>query len=117
VVTIHTLGDMYVPFSMQQIYRKRANTQGSGAMLVQRAVRAPSHCDFTIREQVEAFDAMVAWAETGVKPAGDDVMTPATVAQPTYGCAFTRNTPTVDDSATTIAIRKAIAPQLAVCPS
>ena len=117
VVSIHTLGDMYVPFSMQQIYRKRAEEQGNGAFLVQRAIRAPSHCDFTVQEQVEAFDAMVAWEQTGVKPAGDDVMTPSTVANPTYGCAYTRNTGTVDDNPVTIATRNLITPQLAACPS
>jgi len=117
VVTLHTLGDMYVPFSMQQIYRKRADAQGSGDWLVQRAVRAPSHCDFTVREQVEAFDAMVQWAEMGIKPAGDDVLTPAMVANPTYGCAFTRNTGGVDDNPVTVGTRAAIAPMLQPCPS
>ncbi|HZW12938.1 MAG TPA: alpha/beta hydrolase [Noviherbaspirillum sp.] len=117
VVTLHTLGDLYVPFSMQQIYRKRADAQGSGGWLVQRAIRAPSHCDFTVQEQIEAFDAMVTWAETGVKPAGDDVFTPSTVANPTYGCAFTRNTGTIGDSPVVLSIRELIAPQLAACPS
>ncbi|HEY8605625.1 MAG TPA: alpha/beta hydrolase [Noviherbaspirillum sp.] len=117
VVSLHTLGDMYVPFSMQQIYRQRAEAQGNGDLLVQRAVRAPSHCDFTVREQTEAFDAMINWAENGVKPAGDDVLNRATVAAPTYGCAFTRNSATVDDNPVTVATRQAIAPLLASCPS
>lgn len=117
VVAMHTLGDMYVPFSMQQIYRKRTAEQGNGAFLVQRAIRAPSHCDFTVQEQVEAFEAMVAWEQTGVKPAGDDVLTPATVANPTYGCAFTRNIGGADDNPVTVAIRNWMAPQLAACPS
>ncbi len=118
VVSIHTLGDMYVPFSMQQIYRKRADENGNGNLLVQRAIRAPSHCDFTVAEQVDAFTAMINWAENGVKPAGDDVMTAATVASPTYGCAFTRNAATTpEDSATTIGTRTAIAPMLTACPA
>lgn len=117
VVSLHTLGDMYVPFSMQQIYRKRADAQGSGDWLVQRAIRAPSHCDFTVREQVEAFEAMVKWAETGIKPAGDDVVTPATVAHPQYGCAFTRNAGGADDSQVTVGTRAVIAPMLAPCPA
>lgn len=116
VVSMHTLGDLYVPFSMQQIYRQRANAQGSGDWLVQRAIRAPSHCDFTVQEQVEAFDAMASWVEMGIKPAGDDVMTPATVANPTYGCTFTRNTGGVDDSPVTVGTRAAIAPMLTPCP-
>ena len=77
VVSLHTLGDLYVPFKMQQIFRQRANANGSGRWLVQRAIRAPSHCDFTVAEQVAAFDDMVRWEQTGKKPAGDDVLTPA----------------------------------------
>lgn len=105
VVSIHTLGDMYVPFSMQQIYKRRADANGSGDWLVQRAVRAPSHCDFTIAEQVAAFDDMVTWEQTGVKPAGDDVLTPATVADAAYGCAHTDNTVGPFDGGTTGFVR------------
>jgi pimeloyl-ACP methyl ester carboxylesterase len=108
VVSIHTLGDMYVPFSMQQIYRARAEAEGNGDLLVQRAIRAPSHCDFTIQEQAEAFDAMVNWAENNVKPAGDDVTTPSTVADPNYGCAYTRPPVSGTDSAGTIAGRNIV---------
>jgi hypothetical protein len=100
VVTLHTLGDLYVPFSMEQIYNKRVAAKGNGGWLVQRAVRGISHCDFTIAEQVEAFDAMIKWERDGVKPAGDDVVTAATVAAPTYGCTFTRPLSTLDESGT-----------------
>lgn len=99
VVTIHTLGDMYVPFSMEQIFRKRADAQGTSGMLVQRAIRGVSHCDFTVNEQVKAFQDMVAWESGGAKPQGDDVLTAATVADPKYGCKFTDNTLTVDEPA------------------
>ena len=105
VVTIHTLGDLYVPFSMEQIYRNRTVAKGNGAWLVQRAIRAPSHCDFTVAEQVNAFRDMVSWAENGTKPAGDDVLTPATVARASYGCTHTVNTGGADDNATTVGTR------------
>ena len=105
VVTIHTLGDLYVPWHMEQVYRKRVEAKGNGAWLVQRAIRAPSHCDFTIAEQVSAFTAMVDWVEKGSKPAGDDVLTAATQAAASYGCTFTNNTGGVDDSATTVGTR------------
>ncbi len=98
VVTIHTLGDLYVPFSMEQIYKRRADAAGTSGMLVQRAIRGISHCDFTIAEQASAFDAMTNWEQKGVKPAGDDVLTPAGVANSQYGCKFTDNNFTVDDS-------------------
>ena len=35
---------------------------------------------------------MIKWEQQGVKPAGDDVLNPATVANPNYGCQFTNNT-------------------------
>jgi pimeloyl-ACP methyl ester carboxylesterase len=117
VVTLHTLGDMYVPFSMQQIYQRRVAAQGNGGWLVQRAIRGASHCDFTVAEQTEAFQAMVQWEQGGSKPAGDDVLTPATVAAPTYGCTYTRNALGVDDSATTATLRSVIAARAAACPA
>ncbi|MET3494251.1 alpha/beta hydrolase family protein [Variovorax boronicumulans] len=100
VVSLHTLGDLYVPFSMEQIYNKRVAAKGNSDWLVQRAVRGISHCDFTVAEQVEAFDAMVKWERDGVKPAGDDVVTAATVADPAYGCTFTRPLSALDESGT-----------------
>ena len=88
VVTLHGLGDLYVPFVHEQVYRQRADANGSGDMLVQRAVRAPGHCDFTQAERQEAFDAMIDWEQNSVKPAGDDVSRTA-VADADYGCQFT----------------------------
>lgn len=105
VVSLHTLGDMYVPFHMEQVFHARAKASGSGHWLVQRAIRAPSHCDFTVAEQVAAFEAMTTWEPQGIKPAGDDVMTPSTVADSNYGCRFTVNTGGPDDSAGTVATR------------
>ncbi|WP_019141646.1 alpha/beta hydrolase family protein [Noviherbaspirillum massiliense] len=105
VVTLHTLGDLYVPFKMEQIYRQRAIANGSDAWLVQRMVRSPAHCDITIAEQIAAFQAMVDWEQRGIKPAGDDVLTPAVVADRDYGCAFTDNTVGQDDQSGLAAIR------------
>ncbi len=111
VVTIHTLGDLYVPFSMEQIYKRRADAAGTSGMLVQRAIRGVSHCDFTIAEQASAFDAMINWEQKGVKPAGDDVLTPAVVADPQYGCKFTDNNFTADDSNTIRTVRTNVVPR------
>ena len=116
VVSIHTLGDLFVPFSMQQVYQKRVAAKGNGTWLVQRAIRGASHCDFTIAEQVDAFDAMINWETSGVKPAGDDVVTAATVAAPSYGCTFTKNTLGPDDGAGVKALRAGIAASSAPCP-
>jgi hypothetical protein len=92
VLTLHTLGDLFVPFNMEQVYKKRTDANGNSAMLVQRAIRGISHCDFTVAEMKKGFDDLVAWVKTGTKPAGDDVTTAATVAATTYGCAFTNDT-------------------------
>jgi hypothetical protein len=36
-----------------------------------------------------AFDDLVNWVVNGVKPAGDDILDPAVVAAPDFGCKFT----------------------------
>ncbi len=116
VLTLHTLGDMYVPFHMEQIYRERAAAKGNGANLVQRAIRAPGHCDFTVAEQATAFADLVKWVETGIKPAGDDVITASVVVQPNYGCAHTDNTLGVDDVSATVKTWRAPG-KLPACPA
>ncbi len=97
VVSIHTLGDLFVPFKMEQVYFDRAKAKGTDQFLVQRAIRDVGHCAFTAAEATTAFDDMVKWEAGGPKPAGDDVKTAATLASPTYGCAFTKNTPSAED--------------------
>jgi pimeloyl-ACP methyl ester carboxylesterase len=108
VVTIHTLGDMYVPFSMQQIYRKRADAKGNADRLVQRAIRGIGHCEFTYAEQTQAFDALAKWEQQNVKPEGDNVTDRATVAAANYGCKFT-TVPVAPDSDALIAGRARVA--------
>jgi len=89
VLTLHNLGDLFVPFVMEQEYRQQAVAMGKGDKLVQRAIRAYIHCNFTVDETIAAFNDLVAWETAGTKPAGDDVLTAATVADPAYGCQFT----------------------------
>lgn len=93
VVTIHTLGDLFVPIRMQQVYRQRMEANGWGSNLVQRAVRAPGHCDFSNAEFAATLDAMLQWEQNGIKPAGDDLLTPALMADPDFGCTYTVNGP------------------------
>jgi pimeloyl-ACP methyl ester carboxylesterase len=107
VVAIHTLGDLYVPFKMAQVYRQRAEAKGSVERLVQRAIRGTGHCEFTAAEQVAAFEAMVLWERDGVKPEGDDILDPAVLRAPDYGCKFTNNTFTADDTPTVATARMA----------
>ena len=97
VVSIHTLGDLFVPFKMEQVYFDRVKAKGNDKWLVQRAIRDVGHCAFTSAEAIAAFDAMVKWEAGGAKPLGDDVSTPAVLAAPSYGCKFTVNTPSFED--------------------
>lgn len=90
VITAHTLGDLFVPFKMQQIYAQDAERRGRSDLLVQRATRAIGHCEFSPDELIETFDDLVLWVEEGVRPEGDDVLDPEVVANPTYGCRYTR---------------------------
>jgi pimeloyl-ACP methyl ester carboxylesterase len=97
VLSMHTLGDLYVPFKMQQIYRQRVEAKGNADKLVQRAIRGVAHCEFSYGETTAAFEALIAWADGGAKPDGDDVLDPALVANPNYGCKFSQSTFTPDE--------------------
>lgn len=88
-ISIHTLGDLFVPFSMEQIYAKRVAEKGKEELLVSRAIRGIGHCEFSNPEQIKAFDDLVNWAEKGVKPKGDNILNPKDVADPRFGTQFT----------------------------
>lgn len=90
VMSLHTLGDLLVPFSMEQVYAQRVAGRGTPELLTQRAIRGTLHCDFSPEELAMAFDDLVAWVETGQRPVGDDVLDANVVADPRYGCRFTR---------------------------
>lgn len=89
VVTLHTIGDLFVPFSMEQIYARRVAAHGNSDLLVQRAIRDVGHCGFNTAEQENAFAALVNWVENGVHPIGDDILDAGVVAEPDFGCQFT----------------------------
>jgi pimeloyl-ACP methyl ester carboxylesterase len=74
LLTLHTTGDMFVPISQQQIYRRRVEANGAGALLVQRAIREAGHCRFSAAELDRAWTDLVRWVEDGVRPAGDDLL-------------------------------------------
>ncbi len=89
MLTLHTLGDLFVPFHMEQEYARRVAAKGNASRLVQRATRDVGHCTFTPTELVTTFVDLVKWVEAGVKPAGDDVLNATAVAHPNFGCTFT----------------------------
>jgi dienelactone hydrolase len=76
LLTLHETGDAWVPLSLEQAYRRRTIAAGTDHLLVQRAIRAPSHCEFYGGTRARAFDDLVAWIERGVRPDGDDLLAP-----------------------------------------
>lgn len=74
VLSLHTTGDAFVPFSLEQSYRRKTLAVGTDGLLVQRAIRRPYHCQFETAERAQAFDDLVRWMEQGTKPEGDDVL-------------------------------------------
>jgi len=89
VVSLHNLGDMFVPFSLEQIYAREVARHHRDGLVVQRAIRSAGHCEFSPAEASAAWGDLVDWVEHGDRPAGDDVLDRAAVAAPGYGCAFT----------------------------
>ncbi|SCL35552.1 Alpha/beta hydrolase family [Micromonospora nigra] len=92
VVSLHNLGDLFVPFSMEQVYARDVARHGKSRLVVQRAIRAAQHCEFTPTEAGAAWDDLVSWVRTGSRPAGDTVTDPRVVAAPGYGCRFSDRT-------------------------
>lgn len=88
VLTLHGLGDMFVPFSMEEIYGAEVADHHRSGLLVQRAIRTAQHCEFDAVEVGRAFDDLTRWVRTGQRPAGDAVTDPAAVADPDFGCRF-----------------------------
>ena len=55
VLTLHNLGDLFVPIRNEIEYATRVNAHGKSDLLVQRAIRGVGHCDFTAAEFSSAF--------------------------------------------------------------
>jgi pimeloyl-ACP methyl ester carboxylesterase len=89
VLTMHNLGDLFVPFHNEIAYAEDVAGRGNSHLLVQRAIRGVGHCGFTTLEYETAFADLISWVEDGLKPAGDVVTDPAVVAGADYGCQFT----------------------------
>jgi len=89
VLSMHDIGDLFVPFSMEQVYAQRVQQHGQGYLFVSRAIRGVGHCDFTQAELQSGFNDLVRWVRTGHRPAGDPILDPRQVAEPSFGCRFT----------------------------
>ncbi len=93
VLSVHGIGDLFVPFSMDQQYDAMMVAHGQGGLFVDRAIREVTHCGYTTSELSSAFSALVSWIHTGQRPAGDNILNPRTVSSPLFGCRFTDPTP------------------------
>jgi len=93
VLSLHDIGDLFVPFSMEQIYAQRVAAHGQSRLFVSRAIRGVGHCDFTPSELRSGFSDLVTWVRHGARPAGDRVTDARAVASPSFGCRFTDRTP------------------------
>ncbi|MGW6929923.1 hypothetical protein ACWGE0_07610 [Lentzea sp. NPDC054927] len=85
VVSLHGIGDLFVPFSMEQDYRDDAARFGRTHLLVQRAIRTIDHCEFSPAEVGDAWRDLTAWVDRGKRPSGDDVRR---TDDPRFGCRF-----------------------------
>jgi hypothetical protein len=93
VLSMHDIDDLFVPFSMEQVYARQVAANGQADLFVSRAIRGTGHCEFTTDELSAGFSALVDWVHHGKKPAGDRVLDPVAVRNGTFGCQFTDPTP------------------------
>jgi hypothetical protein len=93
VLSVHGIGDLFVPFSMDQRYDAMMVLHGQGRLFVGRAIREVTHCGYTTNELSSAFSGLVSWINTGKRPAGDNILNPRAVASPLFGCRFTDAAP------------------------
>ena len=88
VLSLHGIGDGFVPFSMEQVYANEVRRNHQSGLLVQRAIRVAQHCEFSDVEAGRAWDDLTRWIRTGRHPAGDPVTSPRAVADKRFGCRF-----------------------------
>lgn len=87
VLSIHTIGDLFVPIEMEQIYAREVVANGKQDLLVQRSMRDVGHCTFTGSEWIQTYTDLFEWVETGVRPAGEDLL--GDISDPDLGCRWT----------------------------
>ncbi|MCF8111101.1 MAG: carboxylesterase family protein [Desulfobacteraceae bacterium] len=89
VLSMHDIGDYFVPFEHERIYAGKVADAGNSNLLRTRIYRSIDHCGFTPQETIQAFADLAAWVEGGIVPEGNNVLDPAQVAADDYGCQFT----------------------------
>jgi pimeloyl-ACP methyl ester carboxylesterase len=68
VLAIHTTMDPAVALVHESVYAAIVDAAGTSDLLVQRIIDRYGHCTFTTAEQLDAFQDLVSWVETGVAP-------------------------------------------------
>ena len=74
LLTLHETGDLTVPISAEQSYRRKTEAADAGDLLVQRIIRSGGHCEFSDIEIVQAWNDLAGWVAGKKKPAGDNVI-------------------------------------------
>jgi fermentation-respiration switch protein FrsA (DUF1100 family) len=69
VYTIHTTRDPVVPIWHESLFAGKVAAAGRSEFLAQKSYDRWGHSTFTTQERLEAFDALITWIDTGVKPA------------------------------------------------
>lgn len=93
LLTLHETGDLTVPISAEQSYRKKAEAAGNGGLLVQRIIRSGSHCAFSDAEVIRAWNDLARWVAGDEKPEGDDVLADLSDAGRTFTDPLRPNDP------------------------
>jgi pimeloyl-ACP methyl ester carboxylesterase len=77
MLAIHTTYDPLVPVWIPNYYQSVAEQAGAGSLFVQQYVRRDGHCTISPAETAQGFDALRAWAKSGVRPGAGDTTVPA----------------------------------------
>jgi hypothetical protein len=72
ILTIHTTSDELVLGNDVTAYEVPAAIAGTSERFVARFVEASGHCNFTPAQTGNAFDALLAWAREGKRPAAGE---------------------------------------------
>ena len=88
-LSLHDLGDLFVPFSMEEIYAAEVSYHGRSKLLVQRAIRAANHCEFSANEAGQAWDDLATWVHDRPTAGRRRRHRPRRRRGPNFGCAFT----------------------------
>jgi len=69
VYTIHNTRDPIVPIWHESLFAGKVAAAGRSEFLAQKSYDRWGHSGITSQERLEAFDALITWIATGVKPA------------------------------------------------